>query len=80
MLPVMAEDTLLISPAPAAQASFSDIEAGSALDTALIKLKTRQIINGYEDNTVKPKNNATRAEATAVLQRFIEKINQINNN
>ncbi|MDD6188743.1 MAG: S-layer homology domain-containing protein [Clostridiales bacterium] len=32
----------------------------------------QEIINGYEDDTVRPKNNATRAEAAAVLQRFLE--------
>lgn len=32
------------------------------------------IIKGYEDGTVRPQNNATRAEAAAVLQRFLEKI------
>ena len=30
------------------------------------------IIGGYEDGTVRPKNNATRAEAAAMLQRFLE--------
>ena len=33
----------------------------------------QQIICGYEDNTVKPQNNATRAEAAAMLQRYLEK-------
>lgn len=27
------------------------------------------IINGYEDNTFKPKNNITRAEAAAIVSR-----------
>ena len=34
----------------------------------------QEIIQGYEDNTVRPQNNATRAETAAVLQRFLEKI------
>jgi hypothetical protein len=38
------------------------------------------IMKGYEDNTVKPKNNATRAEATALMQRFLEKIKSIEKN
>ena len=30
------------------------------------------LIKGYEDNTVRPLNNATRAEAAAILERFIK--------
>ena len=30
------------------------------------------LIKGYEDNTLRPLHNATRAEAAALLQRFIE--------
>ena len=37
----------------------------------------REIIKGYEDNTVRPQNNATRAEAAAMLQRFIERLEAI---
>ena len=40
----------------------------------------QEIIKGYEDNTVKPKNNATRAEATALIQRFLEKVKSIEKN
>ena len=31
-----------------------------------------KIITGYEDGTIKPKGNTTRAEAATMLQRFIE--------
>ena len=40
--------------------------------TAMNWVVGQQIIGGYEDGTVRPKNNATRAEAAAMLQRFIE--------
>ena len=30
------------------------------------------LIKGYEDNTVRPLNNATRAETAAILHRFFE--------
>lgn len=40
----------------------------------------QEIIRGYEDGTVRPKNNATRAEATAVLQRFLGKIKAFTDN
>ncbi len=39
----------------------------------------QEIIKGYEDGTVRPQNNATRAEAAAVLQRFLEKLNAMEN-
>lgn len=34
------------------------------------KLITRGIINGYEDNTLRPSKNVTRAEAAATIYRF----------
>lgn len=40
----------------------------------------QEIIKGYEDSTVRPLNNATRAEATAILQRFLVKIEAIQSN
>lgn len=33
-----------------------------------------KIITGYEDNTFRPVNTATRAEATVMLQRFMEQV------
>ena len=35
--------------------------------------KYHGIINGYPDQTFKPKNNATRAEAVVMIKNFIEK-------
>ncbi|KHO61723.1 peptidase S8 [Thermoanaerobacter sp. YS13] len=35
------------------------------------------IVRGYEDNTFKPKDNATRAEAAAMLYRILEKTGNI---
>jgi len=36
------------------------------------------IINGYEDGTVRPRNTATRAEASTMLQRFLANVGFIN--
>ena len=54
--------------------SFPDADAISdyAKD-AMAWCVANGIINGYEDGTVKPKNNATRAAAAAMLQRFLDK-------
>ncbi|MBE6623192.1 MAG: S-layer homology domain-containing protein [Ruminococcaceae bacterium] len=58
-----ADETLLISPAPAAtQASFNDVIKGSQFDMVLTKLKNAGIVNGYEDGSFRPYANLTRAE------------------
>lgn len=59
---ITADEGLLISPAPAISASFTDVEAGTKLDAALLKLKNAGIVNGYEDGSFRPKGNLTRAE------------------
>ncbi|MBR5552286.1 MAG: S-layer homology domain-containing protein [Clostridia bacterium] len=56
------EPPLLISPAPAAQRVFTDVEPGTALETALVKLKNAGIINGYEDGSFQPAGGLSRAE------------------
>lgn len=38
---------------------------------AVQALQTRGIISGYEDNTFRPKNNATRAETAVILARIL---------
>lgn len=50
-------------------------DAGSISEYAVAAMNWivgRKVINGYEDGTVRPQNNATRAEAAAMLQRFLE--------
>lgn len=50
---------------------FSDKDEISAYAEDAVKWAVdSEIINGYEDDTLKPKNNATRAETMAVLQRY----------
>ena len=39
---------------------------------AVNALYAKGIINGYEDNTIKPEGNIKRAEAAAMLCRYIE--------
>ena len=40
---------------------------------AITKLVNSQIINGYTDNTFRPKNSATRAEAAKIIYQLLEK-------
>lgn len=57
---------------------FSDnnIISEWARDTVADAVKL-DIVKGYKDNTFRPKNNATRAEAAAVLYRILEKTGNI---
>ncbi|MBR4880134.1 MAG: S-layer homology domain-containing protein [Clostridia bacterium] len=61
--------------------SFKDAgDISSYAVTAMEWVADQEIIKGYDDNTVRPKNNATRAEAAVMLHRFLEKLNSVNNN
>ncbi len=53
-----------------AEAKFSDVEAGSVVETAVVKLVDKGIISGYPDGTFKPEGAITRAEFAAVITRF----------
>ncbi len=53
-----------------ADAKFSDVEAGSIVETAVLKLVDKGIISGYPDGTFKPDGSITRAEFAAVITRF----------
>ena len=53
-----------------ADAKFSDVEAGSAVETAVVTLSEKGIISGYPDGTFKPDGAITRAEFAAVITRF----------
>ena len=41
--------------------------------SSVLLMNNLGIINGFEDDTVKPFNNATRAEVATMLKRFLEK-------
>ena len=53
-----------------AEAQFTDVEAGSVVETAVVKLVEKGIISGYPDGTFKPEGAITRAEFAAVITRF----------
>jgi hypothetical protein len=54
-------------------ADFLDSAATSDwASTALATATVKGIINGYEDGTVKPQANATRAEAVTVILRALQ--------
>lgn len=50
---------------------FSDIR-GHWGQEAIVRLSSRQVINGYDDYTFQPDRPITRAEATAVLSRAFQ--------
>ena len=53
---------------------FADAQDISAYAQEAIAGMTKAgIINGYEDNTFRPKNTATRAEAAVIIGKFIKK-------
>ena len=53
------------------ESSFTDVPKDYRYYKEISALVNTGIVNGYEDNTFKPKANATRGEATAMLCRVI---------
>jgi lysophospholipase L1-like esterase len=60
-----------LRPAVAAQ-SFTDMAAVSSGYAAVSKLQQAGVINGYTDGSFRPAGNATRAEVSTMLMRFVE--------
>ena len=53
---------------------FADAEQISGYAVSALNWTVSQnLIKGYEDNTVRPANNITRAEMSTILQRYLEK-------
>ena len=52
--------------------SFKDVRAGEWFYEEVSYLSVLKVLKGYEDNSFKPNNYMTRAEASAVLSNFIE--------
>ena len=50
--------------------TFTDVEPGSELDAALIKLKNAGILNGYEDGSFRAENGLTRAEFCKMINKL----------
>lgn len=55
--------------------SFNDI-SGHWGENAIIEMAKADVINGYEDNTFRPNNNVTRAEAVAMISRLFKRSNE----
>lgn len=55
--------------------SFSDI-SGHWGENAIIEMAKADVINGYGDNTFRPNNNVTRAEAVAMISRLFKRSNE----
>ena len=54
-----------------------DNEIGSWAKKSVYALADNKIMSGYEDNTFRPKNKITRAEAVATLSRVQNNINPL---
>ena len=52
-------------------ATFSDV-AGTKYEDAVSKLVSNGIVNGFEDNTYRPKDNVTRAQLTKMLVEMLK--------
>ncbi|MGI5949070.1 S-layer homology domain-containing protein [Peptoniphilus sp.] len=52
---------------------FSDVKATDWFMTSVMKLSSKDIINGYPDKTFKPNRNISRAEFAAIASKFIER-------
>ncbi|MOA27822.1 Cellulosome-anchoring protein precursor [compost metagenome] len=58
---------------PAAQANFKDGDMIALwAKPEVAALTTEQVINGYPDQTFKPKRNLTRAECAALIYRALD--------
>lgn len=55
--------------APAAKGTFSDVTQQHWAFVAISNLRDRKILNGFEDNSYRPENPLTRAEAVTLLCR-----------
>lgn len=53
------------------QKPFDDIDIGSSYYVQLKYLKDYKLINGYEDNTFRPKNTINRAEAAMAMSKAL---------
>ena len=53
------------------ETSFKDLKPGSWYYPYMINAIAKGWVNGYEDNTVRPGNNITRAEAVAVINNVL---------
>jgi len=56
-----------VAVAPVSAADFSDVADTAEYKQAIDELYALGIMNGYEDGTIKPENNITRAEVTKLV-------------
>lgn len=57
--------------------SFNDVKNTRWSYPYISEVTDAGYINGYSDNTFKPSNNITRAEAVSVLNNYLKKNNRI---
>lgn len=52
--------------------SIKDMNVSSKYGNEMYRMVNAGVISGYQDNTIKPKNKITRAEASAIVSRLIK--------
>ena len=57
----------LLSAGTASAAEFSDVQAGTALHAAVTELRSRGVVQGYDDGTFRPNQQVNRAEAVKMI-------------
>lgn len=63
---------VMLLSAVVASADFTDVSATSRFSTAIAVLSEKEILNGYEDGSFRPKGDITRSEVAAVIARAME--------
>lgn len=79
MLPAVYADDAM-PPEGETNIAFTDVDMQSNMGKAIQKLVEKNIINGYEDNTFKPEQTITRAEFTAIIARWKNVDEQVEEN
>ena len=64
--------SMLVTGALAANTSFSDVPSNHWAYSYVTRAAQEGLVNGMGDNTLAPQGNATRAQAAALLMRYVE--------
>lgn len=69
---VMIGRALKLPPHPSASAVFADLDPDHWAAPMILRLREAALLNGYPGNTVRPDQQASRAEFSAILYRALE--------
>lgn len=72
----------LITPPPIQNSTkeYKDLSTDLRFYNEIINLTNNEIVNGYEDNTFRPKANITRAEAAKIIKKAFIQLEYLNSN